>query len=192
MKFQLPELPFAKDALVPHISEEAFDYHHGKHHAAYVNNLNKMIDGTDKADMTLEEIILNSEGGLFNNSAQTWNHTFFWHCLSPNSGGQPTGEIKGEIDKYFGSFDTFKEKFSAAAATLFGSGWAWLVKNDDGTLEIVQKSNAGTPLTDGKKPILTLDVWEHAYYIDYRNARPQFIDKFWDIINWDFANKNLK
>lgn len=192
MKFTLPELPFAKDALVPHISEETFDYHHGKHHQKYVDTLNTLIDGTEYADMEIEDIIKKSQGGLFNNAAQTWNHTFFWNCLSPNSGGTPKGEIAEAINSSFGSFDKFKEEFSAKSATLFGSGWAWLVKNEDGSLKIVQKPNAGTPLTENEKPVLTLDVWEHAYYIDYRNARPKFIDHFWEIVNWDFANANLK
>ncbi|MFP4368107.1 MAG: superoxide dismutase [Candidatus Kapaibacterium sp.] len=191
MKFQLPDLPFAKDALVPHISEETFDYHHGKHHQAYVNKLNGLIEGTKFADMELEDIINNSDGGVFNNAAQTWNHTFFWNCLSPNSGGKPKGNVLQAIEKDFGSFEDFKEKFSDAAANLFGSGWAWLVKNDNGALQIVQKTNAGNPMTDGKIPILTLDVWEHAYYVDYRNARPKFIEHFWDIVNWEHVAKNL-
>jgi len=187
MTFKLPELPFDKAALSPIISEETLDYHWGKHHAAYVNNLNKLIDGTEFADMDLESIIKKSQGGLFNNAAQTWNHTFFWNTLSPNGGGKPSGNLLAAIEKDFGSFEEFKSKFSTAAATLFGSGWAWLVKNDDGSLEIMQESNAGTPLTKGKKAILTIDVWEHAYYIDYRNARPKFIEKFWDIVNWENA-----
>ncbi|MFW6276878.1 MAG: superoxide dismutase [Bacteroidota bacterium] len=191
MKFQLPDLPFAKDAPVPHISEETFDYHHGKHHQAYVNKLNGLIEGTKFADMELEDIINNSDGGVFNNAAQTWNHTFFWNCLSPNSGGKPKGNVLQAIEKDFGSFEDFKEKFSDAAANLFGSGWAWLVKNDNGALQIVQKTNAGNPMTDGKIPILTLDVWEHAYYVDYRNARPKFIEHFWDIVNWEHVAKNL-
>lgn len=192
MSFVLPELPFPKDSLKPHISEETFDYHHGKHHAAYVNNLNKLIEGTEFQDLSLEDIIVKSQGPIFNNSAQVWNHTFFWNCLSPNGGGSPTGAALEHINKSFGSFDEFKTKFSNAAATLFGSGWAWLVKNPDGSLSIEQTSNAGTPLTAGKQALLTLDVWEHAYYIDYRNARPQFIDHFWEIVNWDFVLKNLK
>ncbi|ROL58150.1 superoxide dismutase [Bacteroidetes/Chlorobi group bacterium ChocPot_Mid] len=191
MAFTLPELPFAKDSLKGIISEEAFDYHHGKHHAAYVNNLNNLIKGTDFEAMKLEEIIKKSEGGLFNNAAQHFNHDFFWKCLSPNGGGAPSGKIGEEIIAAFGSFEQFKEQFSKAATTLFGSGWAWLAKNQDNKLEILQLSNAGTPMTLDKKPILTLDVWEHAYYIDYRNARPTFIEKFWDIVNWDFAIKNL-
>jgi len=189
MKFELPELPFDKGALAPVISEETLEYHWGKHHAAYVNNLNKLIDGTEFADMDLEAIIKKADGGIFNNAAQTWNHTFFWNSLSPNGGGKPAGDLLAAIEKDFGSFDEFKNKFSTAAATLFGSGWAWLVKNDDGKLEIVQASNAGTPLTMNKKAILTIDVWEHAYYIDYRNARPKFIEKYWDIVNWDNAAK---
>lgn len=192
MAFTLPDLPFSKDALKPHISEEAFEYHHGKHHAAYVNNLNKLIEGTEFEQMTLENIILNSEGGIFNNSAQSWNHTFFWNSLSPNGGGIPKGALFDEIIKSFASFEDFKTKFTDSAITLFGSGWVWLVKNPDGTLEIVQTQNAGTPLTVGKKPIITLDVWEHAYYIDYRNARPKFVEAFWEIVNWDFALKNFQ
>jgi len=191
MSFQLPDLPFPPDALMPHISPETLEYHHGKHHAAYVNNLNNLIVGTEFEGLSLEEIIRKSNAGIFNNSAQVFNHTFFWDCLSPNGGGKPKGKILDAINQSFGSFEDFKNKFSTAAATLFGSGWAWLIKNSDGKLEIVQKSNAGTPLTDGTIPILTLDVWEHAYYIDYRNARPKFIEHFWELVNWDFAEKNL-
>ena len=191
MSFTLPELPFDKDALAPHISAETLDYHHGKHHAAYVNNLNKMITGTEFEGKSLETIIMESKGGVFNNAAQIWNHTFFWNCLSPNGGGVPSGEVLTAINNNFGSLDEFKTKFSAAAATLFGAGWAWLVKNEDNSLEIVQMSNAGNPLTKAQKPIMTLDVWEHAYYIDYRNARPKFIEHFWDLVNWDFVRKNL-
>lgn len=191
MIFTLPELPFPKDALKPHISEEALDFHHGKHHAAYVNNLNNLIKGTKFEEMPLEEIIRNSEAGVFNNSAQVFNHTFFWNSLSPNAGGSPNGKLLDLINKNFGSFDSFKEKFSNAATTLFGSGWTWLVQNKDDSLEIIQTQNAGTPLTLSKKPIITLDVWEHAYYIDYRNARPKFIEHFWELANWDFANKQL-
>lgn len=191
MSFTLPELPFAKDSMKSIISEETFDYHHGKHHAAYVNNLNNLVGGTDMEGKSLKEIIKASDGGVFNNAAQTLNHTFFWDCLSPNGGGSPQGEILEAINKSFGSFDEFKEKFSKAAATLFGAGWTWLAKNNAGGLEILQLSNAGTPLTLDKKPILTIDVWEHAYYIDYRNARPKFVEKFWDIVNWEFAAKNL-
>jgi superoxide dismutase, Fe-Mn family len=191
MAFVLPELPFPKDSLKGIISAETLDYHYGKHHAAYVTNLNKLTEGTEFANLSLEEIISKSSGGIFNNAAQTWNHTFFWNSLSPNGGGAPTGKAQQEIIKYFGSFDIFKEKFSTAAATLFGSGWAWLVQNTDGKLDIVQTSNAGTPLTSGLKPILTFDVWEHAYYIDYRNARPKFVEMLWEIVNWDHVNSML-
>lgn len=187
MTFELPDLPFPKNALSPYLSEETFDYHHGKHHAAYVANLNKLIEGTEYAGRPLEEIIKSAKGGLFNNAAQIWNHTFFWNCLSPEGGGKPSGEILKAIEKSFGTFEQFKEKFSTSAATLFGSGWNWLVKDASGKLEIVQMSNAGTPMTEGKTAILTIDVWEHAYYIDYRNARPKFIEGFWDVINWKFA-----
>ncbi len=191
MPFTLPELPFPKDSMKSVISEETFDYHYGKHHAAYVNNLNNLIQGTQFENLSLEEIIKSSQGGIFNNSAQVWNHTFFWNSMSPNGGGAPVGTVAEEINKYFGSFEEFKAKFSQSAATLFGAGWTWLVKNPDSSLEIIQTSNAGTPLTTDKKPLLTLDVWEHAYYIDYRNLRPKFIEKFWDIVNWDNVMKNL-
>jgi superoxide dismutase, Fe-Mn family len=191
MKFELPELPFPKDSMKGIISEETFDYHHGKHHAAYVNNLNNLVPGTEFENMTLEEVIKKSSGGIFNNAAQIWNHTFFWNSMAPNGGGVPTGQVAEAINKNFGSFDDFKTKFSLAAATLFGAGWAWLAQNKDGSLEILQLSNAGTPLTLDKKPILTLDVWEHAYYIDYRNARPKFVEMFWDIVNWDNVLKQL-
>jgi Fe-Mn family superoxide dismutase len=189
MPFILPSLPYAKDALAPVISAETIDYHYGKHHQAYINNLNNLVPGTKFENLTLEEIIKSSEGGIFNNAAQIWNHTFFWESLSPNGGGTPTGKILEALESGFGSFDEFKSQFSKAAATLFGSGWAWLVKNPDGKLEIVQTSNAGTPLTTVKTPVLTLDVWEHAYYIDYRNQRPLFIEKFWEIVNWDNVAK---
>ncbi len=191
MSFQLPELPFDKNALAPHISEETLDYHHGKHHQAYVNNLNNLIAGTEFEGMALEDIIRKSEGGIFNNAAQIWNHTFFWNSLSPNSGGTPDGKVLEAITNNFGSFDEFKDKFSKAAVTLFGSGWAWLVKKEDGKLDIVQTSNAGTPLTSTDTPLLTIDVWEHAYYIDYRNARPKFIEHFWELANWDNVAKKL-
>ncbi|MDQ1266794.1 MAG: superoxide dismutase, Fe-Mn family [Bacteroidota bacterium] len=191
MSFQLPELPFSKDALTPHISEETLDFHYGKHHAAYVNNLNNLVAGTEFEGKPLEEIIKKSSGGIFNNAAQTWNHTFFWNSLSPNGGGAPTGNVLDAINSSFGSFDAFKEQFSKAATTLFGAGWTWLAKNADGKLEIVSMSNAGNPLTEGKSPILTIDVWEHAYYIDYRNARPKFIEHFWELVNWEHAVKNL-
>lgn len=192
MAFTLPELPYAKDALAPTISAETIDFHYGKHHNAYVTNLNKMIEGTKFAEMSLEDIIKNSEGGMFNNAAQVFNHTFYWNCLSPNGGGEPSGALADAITKSFGSFADFKEKFTTAAKTQFGSGWAWLVQNSDGSLEVTQTANAGCPLTNGQTPILTCDVWEHAYYIDYRNARPNYIESFWKLVNWDYAASQLK
>lgn len=192
MSFELPALPYDKNALAPVISEETLDYHYGKHHAAYVKNLNGLIDGTAHADKSLEEIIRSSDGGLFNNAAQVWNHTFYWHCLSPNGGGNPDAELSAALSKAFGSVDEFKKQFSDAAVKTFGSGWAWLIKNDDGSLAITSTSNAGTPMAEGKQCLLTCDVWEHAYYIDYRNARPTYVEKFWDIVNWEFVAKNLK
>ncbi|MCA9653117.1 MAG: superoxide dismutase [Myxococcales bacterium] len=191
MPFELPNLPYAKDALAPHISAECFDYHHGKHHAAYVNKLNELTAGTPNADKSLEELIKTTEGGLFNQAAQVWNHTFFWNSMKPSGGGAPTGDLAAAITRDFGGFDDFKKAFSAAAAGQFGSGWAWLVE-DGGKLAITTTSNAGNPMTDGKVPLLNLDVWEHAYYIDYRNARPGFIAAFLDhLVDWDFAAKNL-
>jgi Fe-Mn family superoxide dismutase len=191
MAFELPSLPYAKDALAPHISQETLEYHHGKHHQAYVNKINDLVKGTEFENATLEDIIKKAEGGIFNNGAQVWNHTFYWNCLSPKGGGEPSGALADAIKKAFGSFDEFKEKFTATAAGTFGSGWAWLVKNADGSLEIVSKSNANNPIRDGKTPVLTCDVWEHAYYIDYRNARPKYIEAFWNLVNWDFAAKNF-
>lgn len=190
MEHKLPELPFAKDALEPMISKETLEYHYGKHHQAYVTNLNKLIAGTEFEDMSLEDIIKKSSGGIFNNAAQVWNHTFYWNCLAADAGGKPSGELAKAIDETFGFFDEFKAKFSATAAGTFGLGWAWLVKDVDGKLEIVSTSNAGTPMTDGKTALLTCDVWEHAYYVDYRNARPKYIEKYWDLVNWDFVAKN--
>jgi superoxide dismutase, Fe-Mn family len=192
MEHTLPALPYAKDALAPHISAETLEYHYGKHHATYVANLNKLIPGTEFANMTLEQIIAKASGGIFNNAAQIWNHTFYWHSLSPSGGGEPGGALKSAIDKSFGDYAAFKEKFSAAAVGTFGSGWAWLVKNADGTLAIESTSNAATPLKEGKKALLTCDVWEHAYYIDYRNARPKYVEAFWNIVNWKFAEENFK
>lgn len=192
MAFTLPELPYAKDALVPHMSQETLEYHHGKHHNAYVNNLNNLIKGTKHENMSLEEIILSSEGPIFNNSAQIWNHTFFWNSLSPKGGGDATGAALEAITKEWGSFEKFKEEFTKSAVANFGAGWTWLVKNKDGKLAIVNTTNAQTPLTTGATPLLTVDVWEHAYYIDYRNERPKFINGFWALANWDFVNKNLK
>lgn len=190
MSFSLPELPFKKDALMPYISAETIEYHYGKHHQAYVNNLNKLTENTEYAGKSLEEVIKSSKGGIFNNAAQVWNHTFYWNCLSPNGGGEPTGKLKEQIEQAFGSFADFKEKFSKEAAANFGSGWTWLIEKE-GKLEIFNTSNADTPLNHGLKSLLTIDVWEHAYYIDYRNARPSYIEAFWHLVNWDFVAKNL-
>ena len=192
MEHKLPELPYAKNALAPHISAETLEYHYGKHHATYVANLNKLIVGTEFAELPLEAIIKKATGGIFNNAAQIWNHTFYWNSLSPKGGGEPSGALSDAIVKSFGSFAGFKEKLTNAAVTQFGSGWAWLVKNADGSLGIEQTSNAATPIKDGKQPLLTVDVWEHAYYIDYRNARPAYVEAFWKLVNWDFARENLK
>lgn len=191
MAITLPELPYALDALQPHISQETLEFHYGKHHASYVAKLNPLIDGTELANADLETIVKNSDGGLFNNAAQVWNHTFYWNCLSPNGGGEATGNISGAINTTFGSFDAFKDQFTASAIGNFGSSWTWLVKNTDGSLEIVNTSNAATPLTSDATPLLTVDLWEHAYYIDYRNARPAYMDAFWELVNWDFVNQNL-
>jgi Fe-Mn family superoxide dismutase len=192
MKHELPPLPYEKSDLAPHLSAETLEYHYGKHHQAYVTNLNNLLPGTPLENAPLEEIVLKSSGPLFNNAAQVWNHTFYWNCLSPKGGGEPTGALADAIVKNFTSFAAFKEKLTAAAITQFGSGWAWLVKNADGSLAIEQTSNAGTPLKDGKKPLLTVDVWEHAYYVDYRNARPAYLEAFWKLVNWEFAAANLK
>lgn len=191
MTFTLPPLPYDKDALSPYISKETLEYHYGKHHNAYVTNLNKLIAGTEFEQLSLEEIIKKASGGIFNNAAQVWNHTFYWHCMSPNGGGEPTGKVAEAINKAFGSFAEFKEKFSQTAATTFGSGWAWLVKDKNNELKIISTGNAGTPMTEGLTALLTCDVWEHAYYIDYRNARPDYINAFWSLVNWDFVAKNL-
>ena len=191
MAFELPPLPYAKNALQPHISEETLEYHYGKHHQAYVTNLNNLVPGTPFENATLEEIILKASGPIFNNGAQVWNHTFYWHSLSPQGGGEPTGKLAEAINKDFGSFAQFKEIFTKAAVGTFGSGWAWLVKNNDGKLEVVSTGNAGNPLTDNKQPLLTCDVWEHAYYIDYRNLRPKYVEAFWALVNWDFASSNF-
>ncbi|MBI1195541.1 MAG: superoxide dismutase [Fe] [Gammaproteobacteria bacterium] len=187
MEHKLPELPYALNALEPHISQETLEYHYGKHHQTYVTNLNNLINGTEFADLSLEDVVRKSSGGIFNNAAQVWNHTFYWNCLSPNGGGAPTGALAAAIDEAFGSFDAFKEKFSQTAITTFGSGWGWLVKNASGKLELVSTSNAGNPMTNGQTPLLTCDVWEHAYYIDYRNARPKYVESFWSLVNWDFV-----
>lgn len=191
MSFQLPELPFAPDALAPHMSAETFEYHHGKHHNAYVTNLNKLIDGTPNADKSLDEIIMSADGGLFNNAAQHFNHSFFWNCLSPSGGGKPGGDLAKAIDRDFGSFDDFRAKFVSTAAGQFGSGWGWLVEKG-GKLEVMATANADLPMKHGARALLTVDVWEHAYYVDYRNARPKFLDAFMDeMVNWDFVAKNL-
>ncbi len=192
MAFSLPALPYSKDALSPHISAETLEFHHGKHHQGYVTKLNAAVEADASLQgKSLEDIIASTSGGVFNNAAQVWNHTFYWHSMSPNGGGAPTGAIADAIDAAFGDFDSFKAAFSAAAGGQFGSGWAWLVQSADGKLEITTTGNAGTPLTDGVTPILTCDVWEHAYYVDYRNARPAYIEAWWKLVNWDFANKNL-
>ncbi len=191
MSFTLPDLPYAKDALEPHISAETLEYHYGKHHQTYVDKLNGMIEDTDDAGKSLEEIIRGSSAGLFNNAAQVWNHTFYWHCLSPNGGGEPQGELADAIQRDFGSFDNFVEKFNESAVGNFGSGWTWLVKNPDGSLAILNTDDAGTPLTGDAKPLLTCDVWEHAYYIDYRNARPKYLEAFWKLVNWEFVAGNF-
>lgn len=192
MAFELPALPYEKNALEPHISAETLEYHYGKHHNAYVTKLNDAVKGTDMESKSLEDIIKSSSGGVFNNAAQVWNHTFYWHCLSPNGGGEPTGALADAINSAFGSFDKFKEEFNAQAAGNFGSGWTWLVKKADGSVAIVNTSNAETPLTDESvTPIMTVDVWEHAYYIDYRNARPNYLSAFWNVVNWDFVAKNF-
>ena len=192
MSFELPALPYAKEALAPHISAETIEYHYGKHHQTYVTNLNNLIVGTEFADLSLEEIVKKSSGGIFNNAAQVWNHTFYWHSLSPNGGGAPTGGLANAIDRTFGSFEQFKEEFAKTAVTTFGSGWAWLVKKSNGGLDLVSTSNAATPLTAGQTPLLTCDVWEHAYYIDYRNLRPKYLEAFWALVNWDFASANYE
>ncbi len=191
MAFELPELPYAKSALAPHISEETLEFHYGKHHKTYVDKLNGLVPGTEFEGKSLEEIIKSSSGPVFNNAAQIWNHTFYWHCLSPNGGGTPTGAVADAINGAFGSFDEFKKQFTDRAINNFGSSWTWLVKNAGGALEIVNTSNAGTPMTDGKTALLTVDLWEHAYYIDYRNARPAYMDAFWNLVNWDFVAQNM-
>ncbi|MEH6652127.1 MAG: Fe-Mn family superoxide dismutase [Motiliproteus sp.] len=192
MSFELPPLPFAKDALAPHISAETLEYHHGKHHNTYVVKLNGLLPGTEYENKTLEEIITSAPaGGVFNNAAQIWNHSFYWNSLSPNGGGEPTGAVADAINNAFGSFDEFKAKFTDSAINNFGSSWTWLVKNADGSLAIVNTSNAGCPLTEGQTPLLTVDLWEHAYYIDFRNLRPDYMKAFWALANWEFVAANL-
>ncbi|MDP0590306.1 MAG: Fe-Mn family superoxide dismutase [Candidatus Endonucleobacter bathymodioli] len=190
MSIELPILPYPREALEPHISKETLDYHYGKHHNTYVVKLNGLIEGSELKNKSLEEIIKTSEGSIFNNAAQVWNHTFYWHCLSPNGGGEPTGSLATAINTAFGSFDSFSNKFTDMAVNNFGSAWTWLVKNDDHSVEIVNTSNAATPLTTNQKPLLACDVWEHAYYIDYRNVRPDYLKAFWKLANWEFASKN--
>ena len=192
MTFELPKLPYANDALEPHISAETIQYHYGKHHKAYVNNLNSMIKDTEFERLSLEEIVLKSNGGIFNNAAQIWNHTFYFNGFSPDGGGEPTGILADKIKAAFGDFATFVDQFNQKAATTFGSGWVWLVQNKSGDLEIVNTFNAGNPMTDGYHPLLTCDVWEHAYYVDTRNDRGAYVKNFWNIVNWDFVANNLK
>ncbi|MEW7998385.1 MAG: Fe-Mn family superoxide dismutase [Candidatus Thiodiazotropha endolucinida] len=192
MAHELPALPYAIDALEPVISKETLEFHHGKHHNTYVTNLNNLIPGTEFENASLEDTIMKSSGGVFNNAAQIWNHTFYWNCLrSPNDDNAPGGALADAINAAFGSFDEFKKQFATSGATNFGSGWTWLVQNEDGSLEILNTSNAGTPMTSGKKALLTADVWEHAYYIDYRNARPAYLEAFWKVANWDFVASNM-
>lgn len=192
MAFELPALPYAMDALQPHISKETLEYHYGKHHLTYVNNLNNLLQNHPLAQASLEEIILKSDGGLFNNAAQVWNHTFYWHCLSPQGGGEPKDKLMAALEKSFGSFANFKEQFSKTALTTFGSGWAWLVQNTDGSLAITSTSNADTPMKHGQTALMTCDVWEHAYYIDYRNARASYIEHFWNLVNWAFVSSQMQ
>ena len=192
MAIELPALPYANNALEPHISAETIDFHYGKHHQAYVTNLNKMTEGTEFAALGLVDIIKKSQGGMFNNAAQVWNHSFYWNCLSPNGGGEPSGKLLDAINAAFGSFAKFKEEFTKTAIGTFGSGWAWLVQRADGSLALASTSNAATPITGDDTPLLTCDVWEHAYYIDYRNARPKYLDAFWNLVNWNFAAGQMK
>lgn len=190
MSFTLPKLPYELDALAPFLSKEQVEVHYTKHHQGYVNNLNNLTEGKTEATSSLEELIKTKDGGVFNNAAQIWNHTFFWNCMDPNAKGKaPQGKLADAINRDFGSYDAFKEAFAKSAATLFGSGWAWLVADDNGKLELMQLSNADCPLKHGKKPLLTIDVWEHAYYVDYRNLRPKFIEGFWNVVNWANAEK---
>jgi Fe-Mn family superoxide dismutase len=192
MAFSLPDLPYEKNALEPHMSRETLEYHHGKHHATYVANLNRLVAGTPFENATLEAIVLESKGGVYNNAAQIWNHTFFWNCLSPQGGGQPKGALFDAITRDFGSFDAFKTAFDDAAKTLFGSGWVFLSQDKDKKLKITQEGAAGNPMLQGLTPLMTCDVWEHAYYIDHRNARPAYLESFWKLINWNFASANFK
>ena len=193
MEHTLPALPYAKDALAPHISAETLEFHHGKHHQAYVTNLNNLIKGTEYENLDLEAIVKKAPaGGVYNNSAQVWNHTFFWNCMKPNGGGEPSGALADAIKAKWGSYDDFKKAFQASAVGNFGSAWTWLVKKADGSVDIVNTGAAGTPLTTADKALLTVDVWEHAYYIDYRNARPKYVESFWNLVNWDFVAQNMR
>ena len=195
MAIELPPLPYERTALAPHISAETIDFHYGKHHQTYVTNLNNMIKGTEFEDMDLEAIVKKAQGGMFNNAAQVWNHTFYWNCMKPASaggGGEPTGKLADAINKAFGDFAKFKEQFSDTAVKTFGSGWAWLVQRPDGALALSSTSNANTPLTGEDAALLTCDVWEHAYYVDYRNARPKYVENFWNIVNWDYVQSNMR
>ena len=192
MAIELPPLPWARDALAPHISAETIDYHYGKHHQTYVTNVNNQIKGTEFENADLVTIVKKSQGGLFNNAAQVWNHTFYWNCLSPKGGNEPTGKLADAIKKAFGDFAKFKEEFTKTAIGTFGSGWAWLVQRADGSVGLVSTSNAATPLTGTDVPLLTCDVWEHAYYIDYRNARPKYLEAFWNLANYEFAASQMK
>ena len=191
MAIELPALPWARDALAPNISAETIDYHYGKHHQAYVTNLNNLIKGTEFENLDLVAIVKKSQGGMFNNAAQVWNHTFYWNSLSPKGGGEPSGKLADAIKKAFGGFAQFKEEFTKTAVGTFGSGWAWLVQRADGGLALVSTSNAATPITGTDRPLLTCDVWEHAYYIDYRNARPKYVEGFWNLANWEFAASQM-
>jgi len=191
MKFSLPQLPYELDALEPHISKKTLEFHYGKHHQTYVNNLNNLIPGTRFENADLETIIKEADGGIYNNGAQVWNHTFYFTSLSPKGGNAPTGPLAQAIDEVYGSFDNFREEFNKAATTLFGSGWAWLVKNNDGKVEIIKESNAGNPMRNGLTPILTCDVWEHAYYLDYQNRRPDYLAGFWNCVDWDIVGKRF-
>lgn len=188
MAFNLPDLPYERDALAPHISEETLDYHYGKHHKTYVDTLNELTEGSEWENKQLEDLVKDTSGKLFNQAAQHWNHDFYWKCMSPNGGGRPSGGLARAIDQAFGDFDDFAERFKQASIATFGSGWGWLVRKTDGSLDIVSTQNAGNPMTDGHTPLLTCDVWEHAYYIDYRNARPRYVDAFFELINWDFVS----
>jgi Fe-Mn family superoxide dismutase len=190
MKHTLPALPYAKNALEPYMSAETLEYHYGKHHQSYVTKLNELVKATKFEYMPLEELILSADGPIFNNAAQIWNHTFFWNCMGPNAGGKPNGKVAALIDAKWGNFDKFKEEFNKSAVDNFGSGWTWLVLNKDNKIEIFNSSNAQTPKTQGFKALMTLDVWEHAYYIDYRNERAKYVENFWDLVNWEFVNKN--